>query len=108
MESQSHISRDFRHLTLRKLNKEIKRLSGSDIKIEPFSPNVQKPFREKEIGEVPLHYETQTEMGLGAILGDLRVFKASSVMWVQILNAPPGFFISVFLYHEIIKKCLRL
>lgn len=51
--------------------------------MEPFSPNVQKSFKEKEIGEVPLHYETQTKMGLGGKLRDLRVFKASSIRRMQ-------------------------
>lgn len=83
MKSQSHVLRDFRHLILRKLNKEIKRLSEPDLKIEPFSPNIEKSFRENQIGEVLPHYETQTKKGLGRKLRNLRVFKASSLMWMQ-------------------------
>lgn len=51
--------------------------------MEFFSPNVPKSFREKEIGEVPLHYETWAKMGLGGKLRDLGVFKVSSIMWMQ-------------------------
>jgi len=68
-------------------NKDTKRLSDTDLKMESFSPDVQKPFREKCAGEVAPCYETRTKTKdkkrtWGRVEG-FGVFKAGFIMWMQ-------------------------